>query len=123
MENIYNLKIMIVIGDKPLVDINILKKVKNELIHGLIYTFIKNGSSQECYIKWELNKLNDIDNYLMGDMFSYSLYDEYIVKKHTSKFIEIIENQLFGNNVEKNENKIKIKYYLSKSLNNLSYIV
>jgi hypothetical protein len=117
---------MIVIGDKPLVDINILKKVKSELIHGLIYTFIKNGSPQECYIKWELNKLNDIDNYLMGDMFSYSLYDEYIVKKHTSKFIEIIENQLFGNNVnhvEKNENKIKIKYYLSKSLNNFSYIV
>jgi hypothetical protein len=105
MEYTHNIKIILlddknsnIIEDEP-----ILNEIKNILSRNHTHKMEWNGRFQNFTIKWDKIILSDVNKYLMGDLFSFPIYDsDSIVLRHTEETISKIEC------------KYIVKFYISR---------
>ena len=102
----HNLKIILLNKkDKIIENDTILNKIKDELCLANIHIIAWNGKEEKILIKWDIKQINEIDKYLMGDLFASPIYEhDSIIDFHTSVTLKKLENQY----------NYKIKYYISR---------
>ena len=108
MEYTHNLKIVLVDNDNNIVeDKDILTEIKSILSKNNTHVIEWNGKFQNFIIKWDKKELNEINQILMGDLFSYPIYEfDKIILEHTQ------------NTISKINCKYTIKFYLSRIIYN-----
>jgi len=104
MEYTHNLKIVLLDNNKIIEDEVILNEIKNILSKNNSYKIEWNGKLLDVTLKWEKFILNEINQLLMGDLFSNPIYLDRLILIHTQKTISKINC------------KYKIKFYISKIL-------
>jgi len=102
----HNLKIILLDKKDKLIENEIvLNKIKDELCLANINTIIWNEKEEKILIKWDRKILNEIDNYLMGDLFASPIYEhDSIIDFHSSLTLKKLEKQY----------NYKIKYHISR---------
>ena len=102
----HNLKIILFDKDENIVEDEIfLDKIKNLLCQLNTHSLKWNNKNENITIKWDKQKLNNINRHFMGDLFSEPIYNvDSIIVNHTNEIISKINN---------NSNYI-IKFYISR---------
>ena len=110
MEYTHNLKILLVDNNNSIIeDKPILNEIKNILSKNNTHKIEWNGKPQNFIIKWDKKELNEINQILMGDLFSYPIYEnDRIILHHTQETISKINC------------KYIIKFYISRIIYNKS---
>ena len=107
MEYTHNLKIILLSNNIIIEDISILNEIKNILSQNNTHKIEWNGQFQDFTIKWNKKELSEIDQTLMGDLFSYPMYEfDSIILHHTQETISKIKC------------KYIIKFYISRIIYN-----
>ena len=105
MEYTHNLKIILLDNNIIIEDKSILDKIGNILSKNNTHKIEWNGQLLDITIKWDKKELSEIDQTLMGDLFSNPIYQfDRIILNHTQKTISHIDC------------KYIIKFYISKIL-------
>jgi hypothetical protein len=104
MEYTHNLKIILLDNINNIIEDDvILHEIKNVLCQNNTNIIEWNRKSKNITIKWDKKELSDINKHLMGDLFSYPIYDsDRIIVNHTQQTISKIHC------------KYKIHFYISK---------
>jgi hypothetical protein len=103
MEYTHNLKIILLDNNSIIEDKPILNEIKNILSKNNTHKIEWNGQLQNFTIKWDKKELCEINQTLMGDLFSYPIYDsDSIILHHTQQTISNINC------------KYIIKFYISR---------
>ena len=103
MDYTHNLKIILLDNNNIIEDKDTLNEIKNVLSKNNTHIIKWNGHLQNFTIKWDKKELNDINQILMGDLFSYPIYDsDTIILDHTQETISKINC------------KYTIKFYISR---------
>jgi hypothetical protein len=103
MEYTHNLKIILVDNNSIIEDKDILNSIKDILCQNHTHKIEWNNQLIDINIKWNKKELNEIDQTLMGDLFSYSKYEfDSITLHHIQTTISKIDC------------KYVIKFYLSR---------
>jgi hypothetical protein len=107
----YNLKILLFNNNDNICnDIQLLNEIKQNMIIYHTYNIKYNNEIVPISIKWYLKKLNHIDQYFIGDLFSNSVYlNDKIIYEHTQKTLGLLEKNI-------KEGDYKIRFYISKIL-------
>jgi len=107
MKYTHNLKIILIDNNKIIEDLTILNEIKSILSKNNTHIIEWNGRLQNFTIKWDKKELSEINQVLMGDLFSYPMYDaDSIILDHTQKTISKINC------------KYIIKFYISRIIYN-----
>lgn len=105
MEYTHNLKIILIDNNSIIEDKHILNEIKNILSENITHKIEWNGQLLDITIKWDKKELSEIDQTLIGDLFSYPIYHvDRIILNHTQKTISHIDC------------KYIIEFYISKML-------
>ena len=105
MEYTHNLKIVLIEKNTIIEDKDIQNEIKNVLSKNNTHKVEYNGKLQTVTIKWDKKELSEINQTLMGDLFSYPIYEfDSIILRHTQKTILNINC------------KYTIKFYISRVL-------
>jgi hypothetical protein len=106
LEYTHNLKIILLDDNKNIVgDENILSEIKNILSENNTHKIEWNGKVENFTIKWDKIILSEINQILMGDLFSQPIYDfDRIILNHTQQTLSKISTKC----------KYTIKFYLSR---------
>ena len=103
MEYTHNLKIILLDNNNIIEDKVILNEIKNILSKNSTHIIQWNGQLQNFTIKWDKKELNEINQILMGDLFSCPIYEfDSIILQHTQETISKINC------------KYIIKFYISR---------
>ena len=103
MEYTHNLKIILLNNNNIIEDKDTLNEIKNILSKNNTHTIEWNDEPQNFTIKWDKKELSDINQTLMGDLFSHPIYDlDRIILQHTQETISKIKC------------KYIIKFYISR---------
>jgi len=103
MEYTHNLKIILVNNNSIIEDKIILNEIKNILYKNHTHKINWNGQLLDITIKWHKKELNEINQILMGDLFSLPIYQfDSIILHHTQQTIDNINC------------KYIIKFYISR---------
>ena len=103
MEYSYNLKIILIDNNNIIEDEAVLKEIKSILSKNNTHKVEWNGQIQNFTIKWDKMELSKINQALMGDLFSYPMYDfDSIILRHTQETISKIKC------------KYIVKFYISR---------
>ena len=103
MEYTHNLKIILLDNNNIIEDKVILNEIKNILSKNNTHIIQWNGQLQNFTIKWDKKELNEINQILMGDLFSCPIYEfDSIILQHTQETISKINC------------KYIIKFYISR---------
>jgi hypothetical protein len=92
MEYTHNLKIILIDNNNSIIEDNIiLNEIKNILSKNHTHKIEFNGKIQNFTIKWDKKDLTEINQTLMGDLFSYPIYElDHIILHHTHETISNI---------------------------------
>jgi len=105
MEYTHNLKIILVDNNSIIEDKFILNEIKNILSKNNTHKIEWNGQLLDITIKWDKKELNEINQTLMGDLFSLPIYQfDSIILHHTQQTIDNINC------------KYNIRFYISRIL-------
>ena len=90
MEYTHNLKIILIdnnciVDDKP-----VLNEIKNILSKNHTHKIEWSKNLLDVTIKWDKKELSEINQTLMGDLFSNSIYSDRIILQHTQETISKI---------------------------------
>ena len=103
MEYTHNLKIILLDNNNIIEDKVTLNEIKSILSKNNTHIIKWNGQLQNFTIKWDKKELNEINQILMGDLFSYPIYEfDSIILQHTQETISKINC------------KYIIKFYISR---------
>lgn len=103
MEYTHNLKIILLNNNIIIEDKIILNEIKNILSKNNTHIIQWNGQLKNFTIKWDKKELNEINQILMGDLFSCPIYEfDSIILQHTQETISKINC------------KYIIKFYISR---------
>jgi hypothetical protein len=92
MQYTHNLKIILLSNNSIIEDTSILNDIKNILSENNTHTIEWNGQFQNFTIKWDKKELSEINQILMGDLFSYPMYEfDTIILQHTQETISKIK--------------------------------
>ena len=99
----HNLKIILLENNNIIEDKIVLDEIKSILSKNNTNIIEWNGKLEKITIKWDKKDLNEINKSLMGDLFSYPIYDfDRIIQNHTQQTISKINC------------KYIIKFYISR---------
>ena len=106
MEYSHNLKIILIDNNNNIIEDNVvLDELKSILSKNNTQKIEWNGKGVNITIKWNKKDLNNINQSLMGDLFSNPIYDfDSIILQHTQETISNINC------------KYIIKFYISRLL-------
>ena len=105
MEYTHNLKIILLDNNSIIEDKEILNEIKSILSKNNTHKIKWNGQLQNFTIKWDKIELSEINQTLMGDLFSNPIYDfDSTILRHTQETISKINC------------KYIIKFYISRIL-------
>jgi len=91
MEYTHNLKIILLDNNNIIEDNAVLNEIKNIVSENHTHKIEWNGQLQDITIKWDKKELNKLNQTLMGDLFSYPIYDaDSIILHHTQETISKI---------------------------------
>lgn len=104
MEYTHNLKIILVDENNIIIeDKDVLNEIKSILSKNHTHKIEWNGRLPDVTIKWDRIILSEISQALMGDLFSYPIYEfDSIILRHTQETISKINC------------KYNIKFYISR---------
>lgn len=103
MEYTHNLKIILLDNNSIIEDKVVLDEIKNILSKNNTHKIEWNGRLLNVTIKWDKIELNEINQVLMGDLFSHPIYDfDTIILHHTQETISKINC------------KYIVKFYISR---------
>ena len=103
MEYTHNLKIILIENNSIIEDKVVLDEIKSILSKNHTHKIEWNGRLPDITIKWDKMELNKINQELMGDLFSYPIYDfDTIILRHTQETISKINC------------KYIVKFYISR---------
>jgi len=103
MEYTHNLKIILLDNNSIIEDNVILNEIKSVLSKNNTHKIEWNGELQNFTIKWDNIILSEINQALMGDLFSHPMYDlDTIILRHTQQTISKINC------------KYIVKFYISR---------
>ena len=105
MEYSHNLKIILIDNNNNNIiqDEDVLNEIKNILSKNNTHKIEWNGQIQNFTIKWDKIELSKINQSLMGDLFSYPMYDsDKIILYHTQESFSKIKC------------KYIVKFYISR---------
>jgi len=91
--NTHNLKIILLDNNNKIIEDNeVLNEIKSILSNNHTHVMQWNGQHQNFSIKWTKKELSEINQILMGDLFSNPIYDvDSIILNHTKKTISNIK--------------------------------
>ena len=99
----HNIKILLLDNNIIIDDKKILNEIKNILTQNITHKIEWKGKLLDVTIKWDKKNLNEINQILMGDLFSCPIYEfDSIILKHTQETISKI-NCIYN-----------IKFYISR---------
>jgi hypothetical protein len=106
LEYTHNLKIILVDENNIIVEDSVLlNEIKSILTNNNTHTIVWNGQLLDFTIKWDKKELCEINQALMGDLFSNPIYDsDRIILDHTEKTIFKIDYKC----------KYFVKFYISR---------
>jgi hypothetical protein len=106
LEYTHNLKIILLDENNNIVINNLLlNEIKNKLTNNITHTIVWNGQLLDFTIKWDKKDLCEINQALMGDLFSNPIYNsDRIILEHTEKTIFKIDYKC----------KYFVKFYISR---------
>lgn len=105
MEYSHNLKIILIDNNNNNIieDNDVINEIKNILSKNHTHKIEWNGRVLDITIKWDKMELNKINQSLMGDLFSYPIYEfDSIILYHTKETISKIKC------------KYIVKFYISR---------
>jgi hypothetical protein len=106
MSYTHNIKIILLDNYKIIEDINTLNEIKSILCKNNTHVLDWEGTPKNFTIKWDKIGLSNINQILMGDLFSNPIYEfDSIILQHTQETISKISC------------KYLIKFYISRILN------
>ena len=93
MEYTHNLKLLLVNNSNQMVKDDVfLQKIKNILCKNNTCVLEWNGKSHNFTYQWTKKELNEIQNNLMGDLFTCPIYEfDNILVKHVQQILSKIE--------------------------------
>ena len=99
----HNLKIILTENNIIMEDKDVINEIKSILSKNHTHKIEWNGRLHDITIKWDKMELNKINQALMGDLFSYPIYDfDTIILHHTQETISKINC------------KYIVKFYISR---------